>query len=67
MFKNEEGTMEVIRSGDGKSIQNITYTNANDFYDAHYKNKVLIILDGTGQVVTYSYEPDEDVQPIPDP
>ena len=59
--------MEVIRTGDGKSLQNITYTTVTDFYDADYKNKVLILLDGTGRVVTYSYEPDEDVQPIPDP
>ena len=59
--------MEVVRAGDGKSIQNATFTTVCDFYDADYKNKVLIVLDSLGRVVTYSYEPDEDVQPIPDP
>ncbi len=38
-----------------------------DFYDADYKNKVLIVLDGMGRVVTYTYEPDADVKPSPDP
>ena len=53
--------MEVVRAGDGKSIQNATFTTVCDFYDADYKNKVLIVLDSLGRVVTYSYEPDEDV------
>lgn len=59
--------MELVRAGDGKTVQNITFSSSNYMLDADFQNKVLIILDSSNRVLTYSYSADEDVQPIPDP
>ena len=66
MFQTGKGTMELVRAGDGKTIQNTTFTNSNYFLDADFKNKVMIVLDSSARVITYSYEPDEDILP-PEP
>ncbi len=66
-FRTGPASVELVRTGDGKTIQNVTYSGSNVFIEADYRNMVLVILDGTGNVFSYDYDPDEDVQPIPDP
>jgi hypothetical protein len=45
----------------------MNFSGSNVFLNADYRNKVLLVLDGTGKVFAYDYDPDEDVQPVPDP
>jgi hypothetical protein len=66
-FRTGPASVELARTGDGKTIQNMTYSGSNVFIEADYRNKVLVILDGTGSVFSYDYNPDEDVQPTPEP
>ena len=67
LFQTGKGTMELIRAGDGNTVQNITFSASNYLLDADFQKNVLIVLDSSNRVVTYSYTPDEDVQPVPDP
>jgi hypothetical protein len=67
LFQSGKGTMELIRAGDGNTIQNKTFSSSSYALDVDLKNNIMIMLDSSSRVVTYSYTPDEDVQPIPDP
>jgi hypothetical protein len=58
-FKTGQGSMELVRLGDGQTIQNLEFFGNTYVYDADYKNKVIIVLDSQGKVATASYEPDE--------
>jgi len=57
-----------LRIIDSKTLQTVNYfDNGSSFIaDADYRNKVIIMMDNLGNVVTASYEPDIDPDINPD-
>jgi hypothetical protein len=60
LFKSTSSNFELIRTGDGQTLQNGSYYTAGStyVYDADYKNKMMIMLDNIGTIVTINYTPD---------
>jgi hypothetical protein len=60
VFANvEKYCFEVVRVDDGVSLQNVTNPQIYKAFTIDYANRILVLVDSAGRVITYSYENDK--------
>ena len=66
-FDVQQKSFEVIKLEDGKSMQNVSFSDAKGIAAIDYQSRVMIIVDNSSRVMTYTYKDDQSPSPDPKP
>ena len=66
-FDAQQKSFEVIKLNDGKSMQNVSLSDAKSIVAIDYQSRVMIVVDSSSRVITYTYKDDQSPTPDPDP